>query len=108
MRDRSNEAPEPTTFSPNLSVWYEKRGIARSGNKTVQMKILHDIPMLWFSVNIVSTGEKDTIYWEVSKYNLVKFLLEKQLLKAICFLNFSYSSLFPFILSWITTSPNIF
>lgn len=85
MRDRSNEAPEPTTFSPNLSVWYEKRGIARSGNKPVQTKILHDIPMLWFSVNTVSTGGKDIIYWEVSKYDLVKIFVKKQLLKSYLF-----------------------
>lgn len=98
MRDRSNEAPEPTTFSPNLC-GSEKHSIARSGNKTVQTKVLHDISMFWFPVNIVSIGEKDIIYSELSKYDLVKLFLEKQLLKAICFLNSSYSSLFPFILS---------
>lgn len=86
-------------FPPLCLCGSEKRSIARSGNKTVQTKTLHAISMLWFLVNIVSIGEKDIIYWEVSKYDLVKFLLEKQLLKAICFLNSSYSSLFPFILS---------
>ena len=87
-------------FPPICLCGSEKCSIARSRNKTVQTKILHDISMLWFSVNIVSIGEKDIIYWEVSKYDFVKFLLEKQLLKAISFLNSSYSSLFPFILSW--------
>ena len=63
-------------FPPICLCGSEKCSIARSRNKTVQTKILHDISMLWFSVNIVSIGEKDIIYWEVSKYDFVKFLLD--------------------------------